>query len=250
MDIIELSRQKGTKRHPWELARLSIIKHFINKYHPKCFHVLDVGSGDAYIINSLQQEGLGKKFTAIDTAYTPQIIQQVQLNKHGTIEFLNKLPYYPTFQADCILLLDVLEHCSDDASVLRSLKDFYSKESTLIITVPAFQFLFSNHDKELGHYRRYSIAQLEKLCIQNGYALINSGYFFFSLLLVRAVSLVFQKIETQKIKKTVDNWKGGVFVTRAIYVFLWIDFLLSRILNKLSIKLPGLSAFCICRPLP
>jgi hypothetical protein len=250
MDITELSRQKSGNRHPWELTRYTIIKHFIRKYHPNCYHILDIGSGDAFVIKSLYQQGIGKEFTAIDTAYTPEIIHQLKHSDLSGIQFSDHLPASGYQKADCLLILDVLEHCEDDAAVVQQIRNYTTAESTLIITVPAFQSIFSSHDRQLGHYRRYTITQLKSLCTENGFTPVHSGYFFFSLLIVRIITRMFEAKKKLQTKKTIDNWNNGPILTRAICLFLWVDFLLGRLLNKLSIKLPGLSAYCICQPLP
>ena len=57
---------------------------------------------------------------------------------------------------DAILYLDVLEHIEDDSKELKKAYEYLKKKGTLIICVPAFQFLYSLYDKKIGHYRRYS----------------------------------------------------------------------------------------------
>lgn len=56
---------------------------------------------------------------------------------------------------EVILLLDVLEHVVDDASFLSDLAHLMAPGSWLIVTVPAHPFLWSTHDRVLGHQRRY-----------------------------------------------------------------------------------------------
>tara|TARA_B100000886_G_scaffold302741_1_gene232962 strand:- start:1658 stop:2353 length:696 start_codon:yes stop_codon:yes gene_type:complete len=57
---------------------------------------------------------------------------------------------------DSILYLDVLEHIqNDEKEILKALK-LLKKNGNLIINVPAFKFLYSDFDSDVGHYRRYS----------------------------------------------------------------------------------------------
>jgi SAM-dependent methyltransferase len=58
-------------------------------------------------------------------------------------------------QFDTILYLDVIEHIEDSAAELRRARDLLAPGGHLIILVPAFNFLFSEFDKAVGHYRRY-----------------------------------------------------------------------------------------------
>jgi SAM-dependent methyltransferase len=60
-----------------------------------------------------------------------------------------------TEKYDCVIATDVLEHIGDDRGAAALLASFVKPGGTLIITVPAGQWLFGYHDKELGHFRRY-----------------------------------------------------------------------------------------------
>ena len=64
---------------------------------------------------------------------------------------------------DLILLADVIEHIKDDKKTLNKLFKKLKPTGILIIFVPACQFLYSPFDKQIGHFRRYSIQSLEKL---------------------------------------------------------------------------------------
>ena len=63
-------------------------------------------------------------------------------------------------QFDLIVLLDVLEHIDSDAEALRSLADCLAPRGYLVVTVPAFPFLWSQHDSEHHHKRRYRKPEL------------------------------------------------------------------------------------------
>jgi 2-polyprenyl-3-methyl-5-hydroxy-6-metoxy-1,4-benzoquinol methylase len=98
------------------------------------------------------------------------------------------------------LMLDVLEHIKEPVSFLKDLKKniSLSPDSHVIITVPAFQFLFSKHDRFLGHYRRYTEKMLTEQLAEAGFALVESGYFFTSLLLPRALGVLVEKMLRKK----------------------------------------------------
>jgi 2-polyprenyl-3-methyl-5-hydroxy-6-metoxy-1,4-benzoquinol methylase len=51
---------------------------------------------------------------------------------------------------DIILLADVIEHVKKPKILINNLKKFLKKDGQIIITVPAYQFLFSKKDKVLG----------------------------------------------------------------------------------------------------
>ena len=65
-------------------------------------------------------------------------------------------------QFQLITLLDVLEHIDDDQGSLHTLSNLLHRGGYLVLTVPAFPFLWSAHDTEHHHKRRYRAAQLRQ----------------------------------------------------------------------------------------
>ena len=84
---------------------------------------------------------------------------------------------------DLILLLDVLEHTDDERAVLAELKRIMRKDGLLLISVPAFNCLWSRHDEQAGHRRRYRSGDLIALCEGNGLKVLDGHYFNASLFL-------------------------------------------------------------------
>ena len=76
---------------------------------------------------------------------------------------------------DLILLADVIEHVKQPKELLKDLKKFLKKDGHILITVPAYQFLFSKKDKVLGHYRRYNKELLKTEL--SGFKVKNISYF-------------------------------------------------------------------------
>lgn len=81
----------------------------------------------------------------------------------GTI---NDLPKQQLFES--ILYIDVIEHIEDDAKELQSAMGRLKSGGHIIILVPAHQFLFSEFDKSIGHYRRYNKTMLNKVLPKDG----------------------------------------------------------------------------------
>jgi 2-polyprenyl-3-methyl-5-hydroxy-6-metoxy-1,4-benzoquinol methylase len=55
-----------------------------------------------------------------------------------------------------ITMLDVLEHIEDDVEFLKRIRNVASEDHLILMSVPACQFLYGEHDRLLHHYRRYS----------------------------------------------------------------------------------------------
>jgi SAM-dependent methyltransferase len=70
---------------------------------------------------------------------------------------------------DYVFTSNVLEHIQNDLAALQEIHTKLNHQGKLAIYVPAFQFLFSNLDTQVGHYRRYSKKELEQKLIQAGF---------------------------------------------------------------------------------
>ena len=66
---------------------------------------------------------------------------------------LNYLGFIRHWIADATL--DVIEHIDEDLSAVKELNRILKPGGRLILTVPAFQFLWTNHDLALHHKKRY-----------------------------------------------------------------------------------------------
>jgi ubiquinone/menaquinone biosynthesis C-methylase UbiE len=62
---------------------------------------------------------------------------------------------------DLVLALDLLEHLPDDIKGLSEMYRVLKKGGNALITVPAYRFLWSEHDEALHHFRRYSKGELK-----------------------------------------------------------------------------------------
>jgi 2-polyprenyl-3-methyl-5-hydroxy-6-metoxy-1,4-benzoquinol methylase len=248
MDLIEQKIQsKEFSRHPWELARLQILFFFLRKTGvPKNF-VLDVGSGDGYLASEIAEQFPKCLVIANDIHYG----EKEKSGKKNNLLFLNdigKLEGLTDQSANYVLLMDVLEHIEHPEILLRQITQLkqVDRSTQFIITVPAFQKLFTEHDHFLGHFKRYRRSELTQLMKAEGFKTDFSGYFFTSLFFVRLL----QKLSGKKMKEGVHNWKGGQTKTKLLVSLLWIDFKISWYLSQLGIHLPGLSCYCLCHPLP
>ncbi|MDR2641032.1 MAG: hypothetical protein LBC61_07215, partial [Candidatus Peribacteria bacterium] len=117
---------------------------------------------------------------------------------------------------------------------------------TILITVPAYQFLFSAHDVKSQHYRRYDRKQLLKLLQRDDLKIEKVHYFYTSLFLIRLLNVILKK----------DNFKGNEgkwpysekhIITVSVKTILNIDIFINKILDKKFIHLPGLSLLAICK---
>ncbi len=79
-------------------------------------------------------------------------------------------------QCDTIIMINVLEHIQDDQESVRAAYYSLSPGGTFIVYSPALPWLYSPHDKAVGHYRRYELPQLEKIMRKEGFVVVAAKY--------------------------------------------------------------------------
>ena len=146
------SRQiKNQERHWWFQARKQIIDQIISNIKlKKKNNILDFGSGSGVNLNMLEKYGL------VDIHEKNKFARIAIKNKNKKIKNLYSTLKIKKNFYDLILIADVIEHVRQPKNLLRNLKKFLKKDGRILITVPAYQFLFSKKDEALGHYRRYN----------------------------------------------------------------------------------------------
>ncbi|MHC4983787.1 MAG: class I SAM-dependent methyltransferase [Planctomycetota bacterium] len=91
-----------------------------------------------------------------------------------------RLPSDVPFEAgafDLVVALDVLEHLDDDLAGLKALRSRLRPGGWMLITVPAFAFLWSHHDVVHHHKRRYRKEALVRLALAAGLPPVTATYF-------------------------------------------------------------------------
>src|SRR5271170_14908 len=89
---------------------------------------------------------------------------------------------------DLAVSLDVIEHLQDDLAALREFRRVIAPGGALLVTVPAYQWLWSGHDVINHHHRRYTRRSLQRVAEQAGWTQVRTTYFN-SLLLPPAIVL-------------------------------------------------------------
>lgn len=108
---------------------------------------------------------------------------------------LNDLPLDQR-RFDLITLLDVLYHeaVRDDLQALRCVRNTLSPHGLVLITDPAFNWLYSTHDQALGTRRRYTKHTLRTVVQSAGFEIIKLTYTHFNLFPIVAAVRLFKKL--------------------------------------------------------
>ena len=125
---------------------------------------------------------------------------------------------YEYKKAAAVFLFDVIEHTEDDLHFLQEVSGagFFDSKTALLISVPAFASLFTQHDVFLQHYRRYHAGMLEQVVMKAGFLPQRTAYFFSSLLPLRWWEKRQEARGIIKKQEGIGNWKGGKTVTGMI----------------------------------
>lgn len=125
--------------------------------------VLDFGAGRGEFSN---------RFLMKIDCVEPDTAQQIFV-KHDCFSSMSQIEY----GYDFIYSINVMEHMRDDVEVLATLRSKMVPGGRLFLFVPAMPCLFSNMDRVVGHYRRYTPESL-KLAIRSAGFTFESWKFF------------------------------------------------------------------------
>ena len=231
MDLIEC-KKAGINRHPWELSRVENLINEVKKYYIGKT-ILDIGCGDSYLDYTLINE-----VKDIDKIYGIDIYAKEDINDDKYI-VVNDYKKLNKKKFDTILMFDVFEHIDDDCDFMKNtVLPLLNTNGRIILTVPAYQFLFSKHDKELKHYRRYNVKMFKDICNNANLNILVHYYFYASLLPFRLITKLLNK------DNKVNEWKydENHILTKLIRGILNVDYKLCKKMNKLSF---GLSLFIV-----
>jgi glycosyltransferase involved in cell wall biosynthesis len=100
---------------------------------------------------------------------------------------------FATATCSTVLALDVIEHHAQPEEMLKEISRVLMKGGLLIVTVPAFDAMWSYADDVLGHYRRYTRPQLADELRSAGFTVRRVTYFHSWLL---PVAWIFRMLRT------------------------------------------------------
>lgn len=172
---------KSNEQDWWLETKARIIAELVRYYFPNTsIEIFDIASGTGFIANEIRRIGY-KNITVSDRSKTALKMLSAEFNEVKSIDLPSLVGIQETY--DCILLLDVLEHISDDYGSLQSATKLLKKNGKIIITVPAFEFLWSQKDVRVEHKRRYTKKTLERVIMHAGLKIEYCSYYNFFLFL-------------------------------------------------------------------
>ena len=234
MDIKELESGVDPNSHWYFRAK----RNFLLRNVPEgCTQSVDIGAGSKYFSYELAKVDSMKSVFPIDPNFFAEDTETIKQCKVISLKQTSDQICNSQFW----VFMDVIEHIDDDIAFLKNYVQIAPMGSTFFITVPAYTFMWSQHDVFLGHYRRYTRRSLNTLMANAGLTTIKSGYFYSFLF---PLAFIQRKVLSRlaKTKKEESGLSKQNFVLSK--VFELILNLELRITNGFG-KLPGLTVACV-----
>lgn len=208
----------------WHVGRRAVVTRLVRRFLrlPADPGILDIGCGTGR--NVVLLSGFGRALGLDPSREALEIGRGLGLAGRLVGGDAARLPFRDA-AFDLVSALDVLEHLDDDVAGLAEVRRVLKPGGALLAAVPAYRFLWSEHDEALGHRRRYVASELHQKLNLAGFHVVKRTY---------AITFAFPLILSFRI------WRGLFPPTeglRASYVLLpgW--------LNAFFVALLGLEAW-------
>ncbi len=189
--------------HWWFISKRNIVLYLIEKLLPKTktnqedYEIADIGCGCGATLNALSRRYHVFGMDSSDHAVKFCSEKGLSIQK-------GELPYDTPCEKnrlDAVLLLDVIEHITNDREAVKEAFALLKSGGILICTVPAYQWLWSMHDEMHHHKRRYSKKDFRRLLELSDAEPIVCGHynaFLFPLALLERITSKFLRRKQPK----------------------------------------------------
>ena len=189
-----LQMAETESRHWWFSGRRAILSAIIERLDlPENSKILEVGCGTGGNLQMLAKFG---EVSALEMDANAREIASKKTNNLHDIRAgycPDEIPFHDQ-RFDLICIFDVLEHIEHDTETLMAIKQLLMKNGRILITVPAYQWLYGAHDEFLHHKRRYSANQLRKKSVVAGLRAVKISYFNTILFPLAAIARLKDKL--------------------------------------------------------
>ena len=152
----------------WHRARTDLLGAVMSPHLASPRRTLDVGSADAPSVAWMRGTQQHVSLDLFPAGLRPG---------EGVVGSATELPFADsTF--DVVSAFDVVEHCADDARAVAELVRVLAPGGRMLLSVPAYQWAWSDHDVRAGHHRRYTRARVVRLVEDSGMRVLRATYAF------------------------------------------------------------------------
>lgn len=199
----ELQTHRAEERHWWYRGRRNVLERVIShlELSPRT-RILDAGCGSGRNMVELARHG---EVTGIELS--PASVAVARERRTGDVleGSVLEMPFEPA-SFELAVSLDVIEHLQDDRAALRELRRVVAPGGALLVTVPAYPWLWSRHDVINHHHRRYRKRTLLAAAQDAGWSCERTTHFN-SLLLPVAIALrALEPLNRASTASSLDLW--------------------------------------------
>jgi SAM-dependent methyltransferase len=169
---------------------------------PAKARILDAGCGSGRFMVELAKLGT---VTGVELSETSVALARKRALGEVIAGSVLEMPFADD-RFDLAVSLDVIEHLEDDLAALRELRRTIAPGGALLVTVPAYQWLWSGHDEINHHHRRYTRRSLQRVAEQAGWRQVRTTYFNSLLLPVAILLRVLDRFSTKTTESSLDLW--------------------------------------------
>jgi SAM-dependent methyltransferase len=199
----ELQTHRAEDRHWWYRGRRNVIERVIADLRlPARARILDAGCGSGRNMVELARHGT---VAGVELSDTSVDIARARGAGEVVAGSVLEMPFDGD-SFDLSVCLDVIEHLEDDLGALRELRRVLAPGGSLLVTVPAYQWLWSGHDEVNHHHRRYTRRSLQRVAEQAGWEQVRTTYFNSLLLPVAIVLRVLDRFSRKTTESSLDLW--------------------------------------------
>lgn len=162
------SSSLGQPDYWWYRARADLLEEVFGSFVGTPGRTLDVGSADAPSVGWMRGD---------HPHVTLDLFPEGLVPGEGVCGSAMALPFVDG-AFDVVSAFDVVEHCEDDALAVSELARVLAPGGRMLLSVPAYQWAWSDHDVRAGHHRRYTRPRLRRLVEGAGLSVARSTYAF------------------------------------------------------------------------
>jgi len=199
----ELLTHRVEDRHWWYRGRRRVLDSVIAELAlPLGARILDAGCGSGRNMLELARHGT---VTGVELSATSAQLARAREVGEVVEGSVLEMPFADG-SFELAMCLDVIEHLDDDVAALRELRRVLVPGGRLLITVPAYTWLWSGHDVINHHRRRYTRRSLQAVAERAGWEQVRTTYFNSLLLPVAIVLRVLDRVNRRTTESSLDLW--------------------------------------------
>lgn len=162
------------RKHWWCVARRDILDAVLSQELPHGSRLLDIGCGTGFFLETMgdRYEGWGLDQSELAVSMCrARGLDNVHVGSALDVSAVGGEKF------DAVTLFDVLEHLDDEAVAMENVLRALNPGGRVILTVPAFKWLWSKHDDVSQHKRRYVREELGGVLTRAGFTIEKLTYF-------------------------------------------------------------------------